>query len=147
MRYTLDDLNTALIKKLETDNTISYGGNNISVYTEVPNDSEFPCIILEPSVSTENDVTRDSIGQAQVVNIEVISKFKQGEGGWGTNSNIVNQITQLIRVKNSYLDLSASNLKVKKQSIQSIQPLREAYQDGVYYRSIIVTEFEIEETT
>ncbi len=146
MKYALDPLNVAIIKLLETDNQIQYDGDNVTVYTEVANDSQFPLIVVEPSTSAENDVTRDSIGQTYVMNVEVISKFKQGEGGWGANSNIVNQITELIRVKGTYLDLSANNLKVKRQSIQSIQPLREAYKDGVYFRSIIIIEFDIEET-
>ena len=146
MKYALDPLNVALIRLLETDNSIEYpSGTPLKVYTEVSTIAEFPSIILEPSSSSENDVTRDSIGQTYIMNIEVTNEFKQGQGGWGANSDIVDQITELIRVKSSYLDLSGDGLKVKRQSIQTIQPLREVYKDGVYYRSIIIVEFELEE--
>lgn len=146
MIYALDPLIVGTIKLLETDNSIEYpSGNQLVVYTQVDNDSDFPCIIIEPSAFVENDVTRNSIGQSHVLNIEVISKFKQGQGGWGANNNIVSQILPLIRDNGLYMDLSADSLIVKNQTIQSIQPLKESYKDGVYYRSIIVVEFEIEE--
>lgn len=83
MIYALDELNTALIKLLETDNQIEYPvGTPISVYTEVPNDSVFPALIIEPNAMIEARVDRDSIGESYTMNIEAISKFKQGAGGW-----------------------------------------------------------------
>ena len=91
-------------------------------------------------------MTRDSIGQSHTVNIEVISKFSKGTGGYGANNDIVSQILLILRDNGLYVDLSANNLVVKNQTIQSIQPLREEYKDGVYYRSVIIVEFEIEET-
>lgn len=146
MVYALDPLIVGAIKLLETDNSIEYpSGTQLFAYTEVGNDANFPCIIIEPSTSVENDVTRDSIGQSYVLNIEAISKFRKGSGGWGANNNIVSQMLPLLRDIGLYIDLSASNLKVKNQTVQSIQPLKEDYKDSVYYRTIVSVEFEIEE--
>ena len=146
MKYALDELNIALIKKFETDNQIEYPvGTPIAVYTEVPNDAKFPILLIDPSSMAEANVDRDSIGQSHTVNIEVISKYKQGAGGWGINNSIMDQVLQLIRVKNDYLDLTADGLKVIRQSSQATQTIRDAYVDGVYFRTILIMEFEIEE--
>ena len=147
MIYALDPLIVGTIKLLEVDNSIEYpSGTQLVVYTEVDNESSFPCIIVSPANFFENDVTRDSIGQSHTVNIEVISRFSKGTGGYGANNDIVSQILLILRDNGLYVDLSANNLVVKNQTIQSIQPLREEYKDGVYYRSVIIVEFEIEET-
>ncbi|MBL4881224.1 MAG: hypothetical protein JKX82_07855 [Oleispira sp.] len=147
MRYALDYVNTAIIKLLETDNSIEFPvGTDIPIYTEVPTgDDSFPYIIISPNSSLENNVTRNSIGESQNINIEVVSKFNQGLGGWGTNNNITGQIVGLIRNKETYLDLSADNFTVINQTIQSIQPIREGYNDSVYFRTIIIVEFDIED--
>ena len=148
MRYAQDQINTALLKLIETDNSIEYpSGTGISAYTEVSNDSVFPLIVIEPNSSGENDVTRDSIGQSYSMNVEVLAKYKQGAGGWGANNNITNQLTEILRDKGLYLDLSADDFKVKSQIIQSITTIREAYKDGVYFRTIISLEIKIEDLT
>ncbi len=147
MRYAGDSINKALIKLLEVDNQIEYpSGNPIGVYTEVALDSSFPMIVIEPSFSTENDVTKESIDQSYLTNIEVISKFKQGSGGWGTNNSIISQILPLIRNIGVSMDLSTDNFKVVTQIVESIQPIREAYDDAVYFRTIIILETNIQET-
>lgn len=146
MKYALDAINVGLIKLLETDNSIEYPvGTPISVYTEVPNDSEFPAILIQPRDMVESDVNRGRIGQTHTMEVEVITKYKQGEGGWGANADMADQIMELIRVKNSFLDLSASGFLVTNQIIESTQPLRESYKDGVYFRTIIILSLVLEE--
>lgn len=64
----------------------------------------------------------------------------------GANNSIINQVKALLRGKDvPALDLSASGLKVIVQKIQTVQTVRDAYKDGVYFRSIIIIEFELEE--
>lgn len=148
MRDATDPLLTAIIKKLETDNTISYNSNDIPVYVQVPNDNELtehPIIIIEPTSSTETNVTKDTIGQAYTVNIEVISRFNSGGGGWGANNSITSQIKMLMRNISDYLDLSADNFKVIRQLLLNSDMIRDAYDEGVYFRTISVFEFHVED--
>ena len=151
MKYALDAINTGLIKLLETDNSILYytdevpAGTPVLVYTETPNSAEFPAIIITPRDMGESDVSRGRIGQTHSVDVELITKYKTGFGGWGTSANMVNQMMELLRVKNSFIDLSTEGFKVTKQSILSTQPLKESYKDGVYFRTIIILEIVLEE--
>ena len=148
MRDALDPLLTAIIKKLETDNTILYDSQAVSVYTQVPNDnalSSRPIIIIEPSTNTEANTTKQSIGQVHTVNIEVISRHNAGAGGWGANNNITNQIKQLMRNIGDYLDLSSANFLVIRQLLLNTDLIRDAYDEGVYFRNISTFEFTIED--
>lgn len=148
MRYAGDALNKALIKLLEIDNLVEEPvGTQISVYTEVPLNSSFPMIILEPTTATEEDVSKSNVDQSHVINVEVVSKFNQGDGGWGANNRVINQITQLVRGIGVTMDLSADGFKVTTQTIRSIQPIRESYDDGVYFRTILILEIVIQDTT
>jgi hypothetical protein len=146
MKYALDSLNTAIILLLEVESSVlNLGGQPVSVYTEIATNSSFPLITIASSTASEARVTSHSIGQSQIVNVEVIDKYKVGAGGFGENNYITNQICQLIRRKGFYLDLSAGGFKVINQSIQLIQSLREDYVEGIYFRTIISIEFQIEE--
>ncbi len=151
MKYALDAINKGLIKLLETDNSILYytdkfpAGTPVLVYTETPNSAKFPAIILTPRDMGESDVSRGRIGQTHSIDIELITKYKTGFGGWGSNTNMVNQIMELIRIKNSFMDLSAEGFLVTKQSILSTQPIKESYKDGVYFRTIVILEVVLEE--
>lgn len=148
MRDATDALLKAIIKKLETDNTITYDGDTIPVYTQVPNNNELtaqPLIIVEPTSSTEANVTKSTIGQSIMVNIEVISRYNSGAGGWGSNNSINNQIKVLMRNLNDYLDLSADSFGVVRQLVLSTSMIRDAYEEGVYFRTITSFEFHIED--
>lgn len=146
MRYAGDAINKALIKLLETDNSIEYpAGTPLTVYTEVALKGDFPMIVIEPSFSTEDDVSKQNIDQTYLTNIEVLSRYKQGAGGWGANNSITNDILGHLRSIGVTLDLSADNFKATTQTIQSIQPLREAYDDAVYFRTVIILETKVQE--
>lgn len=146
MRYAGEAINKALIKLLETDNDVVTTSNDlVNVYTTVPNGARFPMIIVEPSSSSEDDTSSDSIDQIYIHNVEVISKLRSGVGGWSENDFITNQLTGFLRGINQYLDLSPDNFSVKEQTL-SIQPIREAYDDGVYLRTIISLEIRLQET-
>lgn len=142
MRYGGDELITAIINKLEVENTISYSGLDIPVYSEVPNDATFPLISVTPYAIVETDDNKTRENHQITVQIDVKTKYKTGAGGYGASQNIAAQITDILRVKGSTLSLS-NNFSCYSQTLSTIQPLRESYKDGTVFRMIMLFDFKI----
>lgn len=148
MRYAGDALITAIIKLLGTTSTIEYPvGTTVPIYGTVPNDAVFPYIAIEPSSMSEFNVNKTSVNQSHITNIDIVTRFAVGRGGFGACNDIANQVTTIIRSIGNYLDLSAENFKVYIQQVNDTTPLREDARDATYYRYIIRLETVIQEVT
>lgn len=145
MRYALDPLITAIIQKLDVASPIFVGGNKVNIYTEAPLNAQFPHVAIEPTSMNEFADTKDSTQQTHMVELRVTSKFNQGSGGWGTNNTVMNQLLEALRNKNDYLVLT-DDFKIIGQRVMFITKLRDAYDDAVYFETILSLEFNVIDT-
>lgn len=104
---------SSLIRKVVYDRlneAISSNGAEVSVYdsVSVPAGVEKPYILLGNFTSTEiGEGSKQSYGQECYLDIIAVSLFGNSYGGKLTVDNIMNEITQLVRTRQSgYFDLS-----------------------------------------
>lgn len=142
MRYGGDELITAIITELETTSPVVYSGNPVPIYSEVPITVTFPYVAVTPYSVVEIDGNKTRENHQITVQIDVVTKFKTGAGGFGASQNISNQILSTLRTKGDGLTL-ANDFSIYGQTLSTIQPLREAEKNGTYFRTIILMDFKV----
>lgn len=150
MRYALDPLIVAIRSELLGGTPLSFDGTNLAVYTAIAIDNliadGIPVVTVTPVNILEVDNNKDDFNQSYEIEIEVFTKFAVGLGGWGNNTEVVNQILAKLRPDvTTRLDLSGDNFKVVNQVMESIFPEVETRDDGVLYSTTITITFNVED--
>lgn len=124
---------------------ISYDGSNVPVYNVVPDDADYPYIIIY-SVSTDQIEDNKSNYIIDVdTRLEVVTRFSSSSGGQLQANKIINSITQLIILKTGLLDLSSNNFNVYSQTNNGISYLTEDLPDHTYYRGVLSMSVKLEQ--
>ena len=124
---------------------ISYDGSNVPVYNVVPDNADYPYIIIY-SVSTDQIEDNKSNYIIDVdTRLEVVTRFSSSSGGQLQANKIINSITQLIILKTGLLDLSSDNFNVYSQTNNGISYLTEDLPDHTYYRGVLSMSVKLEQ--
>lgn len=124
---------------------ISYDGSNVPVYNVVPDNADYPYIIIY-SVSTDQIEDNKTNYIIDVdTRLEVVTRFSSSSGGQLQANKIINSITQLIILKTGLLDLSSDNFNVYSQTNNGISYLTEDLPDHTYYRGVLSMSVKLEQ--
>ena len=124
---------------------ISYDGSNVPVYNVVPDNADYPYIIIY-SVSTDQIEDNKSNYIIDVdTRLEVVTRFSSSSGGQLQANKIINSITQLIILKTGLLNLSSDNFNVYSQTNNGISYLTEDLPDHTYYRGVLSMSVKLEQ--
>lgn len=124
---------------------ISYDGSNVPVYNVVPDNADYPYIIIY-SVSTDQIEDNKTNYIIDVdTRLEVVTRFSSSSGGQLQANKIINSITQLIILKTGLLNLSSDNFNVYSQTNNGISYLTEDLPDHTYYRGVLSMSVKLEQ--
>ena len=125
---------------------ITLDGSALPVYNVVPDNGSIPYIYIY-SVSNENTEDNKSNYISNITTrIEVVTAFPTNTGGQLDCNLAMNQITQLLVSKSSFVDLSSDNFNVYNAINGGITYITNDNNTDTVYRAVLEFESNVEQT-
>lgn len=99
---------------------ITYGGSNVPVYDVVPQDADYPYIVLADQIVTDRPSTKDSYISDVIMQVDVVTGFEGAYGGKSMMYDISDSVIDIIRTRAPYISLTGFNLFKSTLDIASL---------------------------